>query len=529
MIFSSVTVTDGMGEIVRSLTSKSSNGQGKVYDAGKDFSDTENPAGPWGYGSLAGGNAIDLSTFTPYTRLKPAEKSIAGTFSNPGTTYWDDSLDDHHPYQRAPHTADIIEFFRYVGERPYNNIVCSQGGGKPYFISEYGIGSGVNWPRVLRLFDQYGYPHVEDRAYYQAQYDAFLADFAKWDMKRVFGRPEEFFKQSLARMAAERTRGLNAIRSNPSAVGYSITGTVDQGMSGEGLTTTFRELKPGTIDAIADGFAPLRWCTFVEPKSTYAGREITLEAVLANEAVLTSGKYPAKAWVFGPKNEVLLEKPFTVTIPEGEPPFAMPVFKLKWRVEGPSGTYRFVVAFEKGAAAAGGETEFFVFNGDEMPPVKGEVVLWGEDEEMLKWAGENGIRMTPFDPTMNADIARTYLVVGVPKGGDPAAAFADLKARLEKGSNVMFLTPDTCRLGDKATGGLPLESQGGIAALPVWLYHVDQWAANHPVFDGLQAGGLMDYGYYREILPNRFFVGLPKPGRQSPEVTTSLGDTAAAC
>ena len=139
-------------------------GQGKVYDAAKDFSDTENPAGPWGYGSLAGGNAIDLSTFTPYTRLKPAEKSIAGTFSNPGTTYWDDSLDDHHPYQRAPHTADIIEFFRYVGERPYNNIVCSQGGGKPYFISEYGIGSGVNWPRVLRLFDQYGYPHVEDRA-----------------------------------------------------------------------------------------------------------------------------------------------------------------------------------------------------------------------------------------------------------------------------------------------------------------------------------------------------------------------------
>ena len=298
-------------------------------------------------------------------------------------------------------------------------------------------------------------------------------------MKTVFGRPEGFFKQSLARMAAERTRGLNAIRSNPSAVGYSITGTVDQGMSGEGLTTTFRELKPGTIDAIADGFAPLRWCTFVEPKSTYAGREITLEAVLANEAVLTSGKYPAKAWVFGPKNEVLLEKPFTVTIPEGEPPFAMPVFKLKWRVDGPSGTYRFVVAFEKGAAAAGGETEFFVFNGDEMPPVKGEVVLWGEDEELLKWAGENGIRMTsgnsgggretPDGVTTNGEETpdgvttngrRLYLVVGTPKDVEPAAAFADLKARVEKGSNVIFLTPGACRLGDKATGGCRWRAKG---------------------------------------------------------------------
>jgi hypothetical protein len=37
---------------------------------------------------------------------------------------------------------------------------------------------------------------------------------------------------------------LNAIRSNPNVIGHSMTGTVDQGMTAEGLWTTFRELKP---------------------------------------------------------------------------------------------------------------------------------------------------------------------------------------------------------------------------------------------------------------------------------------------
>lgn len=485
--------------------------QGGAWDGAKDFGEKENPSGPWSYGFLAAGDALDASTFKPYPLLKKPERSDVGTFSNPGTTSWDDSFDDHHPYQRVPHTADVIDFFRHVGKRTYVNLVCSQGGGKPYFPSEYGIGSGVNWPRVLRLFDQHGYPHVEDRAYYQAQYDAFLADFERWNMVTTFGRPEAFFTQSIARMAKERTRGLNAIRANPSIVGYSLTGTVDQGMSGEGLTTTFREFKPGTVDAIADGFAPLRWCTFVEPLSTYTGREITLEAVLANEDALRPGEYPAKARVFGPKNEVLLEHAFVVTIPEGEPPFALPVLNLKWTPKGPAGTHRFVTAFEKGAAATGGEAEFFVFDRDDMPPVEARVVLWGEDDELLQWAGENGITIKPFD--MNEPVTNRLLLlaVGVPQGVEPEAAFADLRRRVEEGSSVIFLTAAPLGKKDDPTAYLPLEERGGIAALPEWLYHIDQWAADHPIFEGLQSGGLMDYGYYREIIPTEFFVGLSRP------------------
>ena len=131
-------------------------------------------------------------------------------------------------------------------------------------------------------------------------------------------------------MAGQRTLGLNAIRSNPYVVAHSITGTVDQGMTGEGLFTTFRELKPGTVDAVFDGWAPLRWCLFAEPGNVYRKTPVRLEAVLANEDVLAPGEYPVRLQVIGPKQTRVLDRTITVQVPERtgsrEPPFALPVF-----------------------------------------------------------------------------------------------------------------------------------------------------------------------------------------------------------
>ena len=93
---------------------------------------------------------------------------------------------------------------------------------------------------------------------------------------------------------------LNCIRSNPNIVGHSMTGTTDCGDAGEGIVTLFRQPKPGTADAIFDGWYPLRWCLFVEPVQVYRGRAAHLEAVLANEDVLRPGKYPARVQVVGP-------------------------------------------------------------------------------------------------------------------------------------------------------------------------------------------------------------------------------------
>ena len=148
--------------------------------------------------------------------------------------------------------------------------------GTPLFLSEYGIGSAVDLWRVTRHFERLGKTEVEDARFYRDKLDRYLADWKRWKLDELYPRPEDFFAESLRKMAGQRTLGLNAIRSNPNIVGYSLTGMNDHVSCGEGLTTTFRELKPGTVDAIFEGFAPLRLCLFAEPVNVYRGTRVRL-------------------------------------------------------------------------------------------------------------------------------------------------------------------------------------------------------------------------------------------------------------
>ena len=80
------------------------------------------------------------------------------------------------------------------------------------------------------------------------------------------------------------------------------------------MTTTFRELKPGTVDAMFEGFAPLRLCLFAEPVNVYRGTRVRFEAVLANEDALAPGEYPVRLLVVGPQSRRIFEKTVNVTI-----------------------------------------------------------------------------------------------------------------------------------------------------------------------------------------------------------------------
>ena len=64
---------------------------------------------------------------------------------------------------------------------------------------------------------------------------------------------------------------------------------------------------------------------------------------------------------------------------KAEPPMVLPAFAEDVVIDGPPGKYRFLATFERGAAAAGGEAEFYVADPADMPPVEAEVVLWGDD------------------------------------------------------------------------------------------------------------------------------------------------------
>nr|MCU0876133.1 hypothetical protein [Pirellulaceae bacterium] len=200
---------------------------GKTHDAAADFSKQQNPNGVWSYGQLRPGPNADAASFALFP--VGAVETSQGGVSNPGSATWEDILADKHPYQRVPHTAEIVQTLRTI-----------DGSGLPLVISEYGIGSAVDLWRATRHYERFGATHAEDAQFYRDKLDRFLADWERWRMADAFGRPEDFFAQSNARMAGQRLLGLNAIRSNPHVIGYSLTGTVDQGMSGEGLWTTFR-------------------------------------------------------------------------------------------------------------------------------------------------------------------------------------------------------------------------------------------------------------------------------------------------
>lgn len=489
---------------------------GQQFDPARDFSVSANPSGPWQYGYVEKEALSNVDAFRAYPKSETVGKGEAiGSLSNPGSAVWEDVLNDQHCYPRVPHTADVIRSLReYRG--PSHSAGMGEGGfapesGKvagdlPVFLSEYGIGSAVDLVRVTRYYEQFGAEYLEDGQYYRTQLDSFLADWAQWDMASLFGRPEDYFTQCLAKMAGQRLLGFNAIRSNPNFVGFSLTGTVDQGMTGEGLTTTFREFKPGTIEAVFDGFAPLRWCMFAEPVNVYRGSKVRLEAVLADEDVLKPGDYPARIEVFGPGVLKVFEKQITVTIPASpqgaERPLALPVFSEEIAVDGPAGEYRLVAAFERGAAAAGGEATFYVADPAEMPAVDGEVVLCGADPELSAWLSAHGVTVRPFDAAKASE--KQVLLIS-----NPETAPQILEAVwscVEKGSTAVVLRPEAFRKGDDPAGWLPLAHKGTVKNIHGWLYLKDEWAKPHPIFDGLPCG-LMDYTYYREIIPDIVFSG----------------------
>ena len=194
-------------------------------------------------------------------------------------------------------------------------------------------------------------------------------------------------------------------------------------------------------------------------------------------------------------------------------------------LDGPSGKYRFLVTFQHGAAAAGGQTEFYVADPAELPTVQAEVNLWGADPDLAKWLADHGVRTRPFshlpraaeEPGAREPGAETVskreviLASAVPPAPGGATAFRDLARQIARGSTVVFLSPAVFAQGDQPAAWVPLARKGFLAGLPSWLYHKDEWAKNHPIFAGLPAGDLMDYSFYRDIIPDTAWVGQDPP------------------
>ncbi|HET6426792.1 MAG TPA: glycoside hydrolase family 2 TIM barrel-domain containing protein, partial [Phycisphaerae bacterium] len=335
--------------------------------------------------------------------------SSIGSWSSPHSRAWEKiDLRDVHWYPTFPHSAQSVRDMRGLpreptpeeeAQPPEQRLTFDP---RPTLLSEYGVCGAQDFARYMRHFEQLGKEHAPDARLYRQLLDQFLADWRKWRLDECWARPEDYFRDSQRFQAALALDDFNTWMANPALVGaMSSLQIVDAWFHGCGVTNTFRELKPGMAEAYTDLAAPVRLCLFVEPVNLYRGSRVQLEAVLVNLDVLRPGSYPLRLEVIGPHTSRIYQKTISVEVPSPqdrpEPPFARPVFSEDVTIDGPAGRYRFLATFERGAAAGGGETTFYLGDRDDMPPVTGDVTLWGDDPELGRWLSQAGIRWRAFE------------------------------------------------------------------------------------------------------------------------------------
>jgi hypothetical protein len=465
-----------------------------------------------------------------------------GSLCNPGSATWEylwggespDNkeqylLGDRHMYPWVPHTDQQIKLFQIV---PLEEMVApnvprsdqqikrlqdmiSSGAMKPVFLSEYGIGSLVNPYRIMRLHDQNRTPEdAVDFAAYRKISERLTDDLKKYGMDCLFAFPEDLILASERMHARHRTLGYNAIRANPLICGYSLTGLIDS-PAGEGLLTEWQELKQGTMDAMNDCLAPLRWCLFVEPMHAYAGRPFRIKAVMANDGVLDSGEYPVRLKIFGPQG-VVWEKVSKLVIPAADSPdkipLASPVLDEDVTVNGPAGVYTFAAELERGGAARGGRFEFYISRKEDFPRMTESVAVLGIPHDIQKWLKAHGVTVANWNEP--AAKACRIILVGDNIGTDPTQAtntWRELAGRIATGDVAVFLTPSVFAEGTNSTQWLPLKNKGVCRGSRNWIYHREDVAKQHPVFEGLPAGGMLNWYYYLQVTPDLLFEGLDTP------------------
>jgi hypothetical protein len=432
---------------------------------------------------------------------------------------------DAHAYPIVPHSDKLTHFIRTLGE-----------GCKPVFLSEYGIGSLMNVVRELRCCEQARAQRVEagqvvpvseyeDAEALREMADNLATDWHRLGFEEVYPVLEDMLRDSQRLHVRQRLLGFDLIRANPQLCGYNLTGMLDHGITGEGVWSFWREWKPGILDALCDGWAPLRWCLFLTPLHGYTERPITVEVVLANEDVLPPGDYPVVVRICRQREGVhalggatpgmVWEKRTTVTVARPaantDGPLAIPVLKEEITLPGPAGAFELRAYLERGAAPAGGRLVFRLEDAADLPILKAEVLQWGLESRVQNWLTRHGVVCRPFSTHLRGNKPRVILVGEPPESARTQATWRKLVQLIDQGSVAIFLSPAAFKRGDDAVAWLPLVNKGRCYEFSDWLYHKECVARAHPVFEGLQAPGILDWDYWGQVIPHIIFEGQDTP------------------
>ena len=192
-----------------------------------------------------------------------------------------------------------------------------------------------------------------------------MVDWKRWNMADTFASPEDFFAAVPGQDGQAAAAGAEC---DPRESEGGRPQHDRHGRSGElrrGAVHDLPRPEAGHGRCVFDGWYPLRWCLFAEPVNVYRKTPVRLEAVLANEDMLEAGRISGAVQVVGPEAKCVFDR----DDPGQDSRSRTPSRSRRWQcrrfaedvvIDGPPGKYRFLVTFERGAAAAGGETEFYV-------------------------------------------------------------------------------------------------------------------------------------------------------------------------
>ena len=418
-----------------------------------------------------------------------------GSMSNPGSVIWDvkeGELKDWHPYVWMPYSPQTLN--ELSGR--------SNTFGQKVYISETGLCFPIDLPSELGDYQQWGKEQCDEARYFKRQYDKFLLDWKKFDLGSCWARPEDYIKDAYKTAASLRETAETAIRSNPFVVSYTPTNSVADGYGGESVATNFRKLKPEMIGAVLLANSSLRWCLSTEPQSIFRGRQVQLSVSFSNLDLLKPGEYPATIQVIDPDMKYVYEKKVSIHIFEKtnrkEPPFAQSILTENITINGPAGKYFLLATLDKGGTAVGGKTAFYVTDEADLPQMPREVVVCGTDSVINSWMKGHNIKTRPFDDK-NQSKREVILIIN---HAPDSTTMLSIARQMACGSVAVFLSPSTFRSGKNLTRWLPLANKGIVTRMDhvAGYYRADRWSKNHPIFDGMPSGGMLDYKYFRNII-----------------------------
>jgi len=419
------------------------------------------------------------------------QRPSIGSAANPGSREWENTwagdgepdlpedaslamgfaekAGDLHIYPEAPHHPETLERLRTLGV-----------GSGPVLISEHGIGSALDAIAAARGFRRRGIPQSQDGELYARIERQFLQDWERYDLGSVLADPETFFEISLAQNARRRYPGTIAIRSNPMVAGYSLSGLVDQGFSGEGLWTTWRDLKPGMLEMLSSVAAPEQVGILVRRPEVLPGGDPGIHLSLVHEAGPRS-PWQVHVEVRGPGGfrhlrheevEVGTRAPFVTDLgPLGLPPLHDP------------GEYRITVRVD-GDLLPGSRGTFHVA-ALPRPRDPAPVTLRGRTTPAADALERMGVRVAPESMTS----------VDLVDAGDEEAV-SQLDRWLAAGRTVVLSGVSTSLEVD----GTPLAA----TRRTTFLYNREEIVLDHPLVRGFLEPGVTDWERHAPLMDHTF-------------------------